>query len=442
MYGCKKICFFCSLTALAVLACLPLIWTSQQNALDSARQSAITKARTSTTTPTTEALPIVVDADLLPFALNGSESLSPEASEDAWNFMLRKHHHVALRIVIRHGMMYLESPKVHHDHALVLVLLKIHCYLGGLPDVELIINTDDWGVVEKPRVLPIWSWTKDPDRHNDLLMPYWSAAWLEHTAVARERMAESATWGQRASKLIWRGSQTGYAYPKVARWWETWTSSNWRQAPRARLALACRNLSYICDAGFHRIMEGVSADVEKEIRKEGLVKAPVDATQVYPRPKYSLLIDGNGAPSSRSISEFGDGRATFWVESPDVEIWYSGLKPYIHFIPVKRDLSDLTKQLRWAMSHDSEVQAIAKRAREFAQQTLRDYSLSIAWRSKVYEFAKLQAEPPAVAGASTVKLQYQTASFVQYYVKENARSLHLGPAAISWGDACLEEHTR
>lgn len=42
------------------------------------------------------------------------------------------------------------------------------------------------------------------------------------------------------------------------------------------------------------------------------------------------------------------------------------LKPYIHYIPVKMDLSDLMEKLRWAESHPKESETIAKAATAFA----------------------------------------------------------------------------
>ena len=34
------------------------------------------------------------------------------------------------------------------------------------------------------------------------------------------------------------------------------------------------------------------------------------------------------------------------VDSPHREFWYSDAVPYVHFLPVKRDVSDLADQLR------------------------------------------------------------------------------------------------
>jgi spore maturation protein CgeB len=46
------------------------------------------------------------------------------------------------------------------------------------------------------------------------------------------------------------------------------------------------------------------------------------------------------------------------------------LKPYVHYIPVKADLSDLEEQYQWAEEHPQEAKQIAANALEYAQKNL------------------------------------------------------------------------
>jgi len=45
----------------------------------------------------------------------------------------------------------------------------------------------------------------------------------------------------------------------------------------------------------------------------------------------------------------------FKQQSPYYEHFYGDLQPWIHYVPIKRDLSDLEKQLKWAMANDDKV---------------------------------------------------------------------------------------
>ena len=60
------------------------------------------------------------------------------------------------------------------------------------------------------------------------------------------------------------------------------------------------------------------------------------------RWKYLIDIRGIGY-SGRTKFLFHANRILFLVESPYKEFWYKGLKPWVHYIPVKSDYSDLKK---------------------------------------------------------------------------------------------------
>ena len=45
-------------------------------------------------------------------------------------------------------------------------------------------------------------------------------------------------------------------------------------------------------------------------------------------------------------------------DSPYYEHFYKDLKPYEHYIPVKRDLSDLEEKIIWARENDDAVRIL------------------------------------------------------------------------------------
>ena len=42
-------------------------------------------------------------------------------------------------------------------------------------------------------------------------------------------------------------------------------------------------------------------------------------------------------------------------DSPFYEHFYSKLEPWKHYVPLKRDLSDVVEKVQWARDHDEEV---------------------------------------------------------------------------------------
>ncbi len=57
-------------------------------------------------------------------------------------------------------------------------------------------------------------------------------------------------------------------------------------------------------------------------------------------------------------------------DSDYVEHFYRELEPWVHYVPVRRDLGDLVSKVRWALANDGEARRIAVRAREFARERL------------------------------------------------------------------------
>lgn len=66
----------------------------------------------------------------------------------------------------------------------------------------------------------------------------------------------------------------------------------------------------------------------------------------------------------------GGNSLVFKQNSPFYEHFYYKLVPNKHFVPFKRDLSDLVDKLRWAKAHDNRAKEIMETAREFVQDNL------------------------------------------------------------------------
>lgn len=42
-------------------------------------------------------------------------------------------------------------------------------------------------------------------------------------------------------------------------------------------------------------------------------------------------------------------------ESPVVQWFYEDMKPYVHYVPVAHDLSDILKVIDWLRAHDAKA---------------------------------------------------------------------------------------
>lgn len=85
--------------------------------------------------------------------------------------------------------------------------------------------------------------------------------------------------------------------------------------------------------------------------------------------KYQLAIDGTVAPY-RTPYLLGGGSLVFKPESKYKEHFYNDLIPNFHFVPVKKDLSDLVDKLKWAIHNDDKAKEIAKNGQNFVDENL------------------------------------------------------------------------
>jgi len=84
--------------------------------------------------------------------------------------------------------------------------------------------------------------------------------------------------------------------------------------------------------------------------------------------KYTLDLDGEVSAWSALYWKMLSNSVVFKVNSHWEQWYYQDLKEWVHYIPVKGDLSDLKEKFEWALDHDMECQEIAKNATKFAQE--------------------------------------------------------------------------
>jgi hypothetical protein len=86
--------------------------------------------------------------------------------------------------------------------------------------------------------------------------------------------------------------------------------------------------------------------------------------------KYVIEVEGN-VSAHRVLTDMLFGSLLLMVDS-EYTLWYSHLlKPYVHYIPIKKDLSDLLSTIVWCKANDEVCEAIAKNSLEFAKDLLK-----------------------------------------------------------------------
>jgi hypothetical protein len=83
--------------------------------------------------------------------------------------------------------------------------------------------------------------------------------------------------------------------------------------------------------------------------------------------KYLLSIDGHSASWKRPDLILASNSVLFKTTSKYYEWFYDGLIPWVNYIPVRPDASDMMQKLTWARENQGTVKQIIKNANKFAQ---------------------------------------------------------------------------
>lgn len=85
--------------------------------------------------------------------------------------------------------------------------------------------------------------------------------------------------------------------------------------------------------------------------------------------KYQLNIDGTVAAYRLPYLLAGNS-LVFKQDSPFYEHFYHKLQSMHHYVPIKRDLSDLVKKISWAKENDDIAKKISQNSQQFVNDNL------------------------------------------------------------------------
>jgi hypothetical protein len=227
---------------------------------------------------------------------------------------------------------------------------------------ELLINLDDSADAAG---LALCS-----NRDDSILIP--DTDFLNSFGYRQSRMdfgAEAPTWKKRMQLAFWRGSTTGVRL-----------SESWHSLPRLRLCQLSSQIEYqsIFDVGVSSLTQASKIE-EKEIIEAGYIRnfVPLSLSNQY---KYQIDIDGNTNAWSALFQKLLSGSAVLKIASPhNFRQWYyDELIPWVNYVPVKSDMSDLIEKIYWLIDHDDEAMQIGINGRKLALKLTYDEELNKA----------------------------------------------------------------
>lgn len=284
-----------------------------------------------------------------------------------------------------------------------------------VPDIEFFINKRDFPILKKNATeaydymfgdnyplkshnyesyAPIFSMCSNPQEFADILIPTWDD-WgkiMQKEGKHFVKMSQyedldmiysSVEWSDKIETAIFRGSSTG---PGID------IDSN----PRIHLAYLS-SLQKRDQDGVLFLDCGITTwcSRPRKIKNSKLIETIntrnlqlTDFKPLSDQVKYKYIINVNGHVCAyRLPRDLASGSAVLLVKSK-YRLWFSHLlQEYVHYIPVKEDLSDLYSQIEWCKQHDKQVEQISQNAKQFYEQYLTkegvlNYLQTVLWKVK------------------------------------------------------------
>lgn len=184
------------------------------------------------------------------------------------------------------------------------------------------------------------------------------------------------SWTKKKNMAFWRGASTGGLF----------TLENYLQFPRFQLVDMSHRFPSFIDAKFTDLVQGAE-NFQEHITYYIGGRVGIPEHMLY---KYQILVDGNSCAWNRAYWQLFSNSIILKQNSDEIQWYYGGLKPYVHYIPVKSNFSDLVKVVQWAKENDREVKKISKNAQEFANANLKKIDLYYYIYLLLNEYAKIQ----------------------------------------------------
>ena len=117
---------------------------------------------------------------------------------------------------------------------------------------------------------------------------------------------------------------------------------------------------------------------------------PAEEIKLEDHCKYKYLFNFRGvAASFRYKHLFLCNSVVFHVGDEWLEFFYSSLKPWIHYVPVRQDLADARELIEFVKENDKVAKEIAERGRKFITEHLRMEDIYCYWHELLSEYANL-----------------------------------------------------
>jgi hypothetical protein len=183
----------------------------------------------------------------------------------------------------------------------------------------------------------------------------WSLRKTRHFGKLSQIPAMDTPWEKKQNKAVWRGTLTGIrAISK-----DNSEYANCMKMLRCRMAFQYHNSSSV-DVGLARKWR----DFPATIHGRPIVKGYLHQREQL-RFKAVIILEGNDVATGLKWALLS--RSVVMMPRPTVTSWAMEeiLEPWVHYIPLDADGSNVEERIKWMIDHDDKARKIAERATLF-----------------------------------------------------------------------------
>jgi hypothetical protein len=188
-------------------------------------------------------------------------------------------------------------------------------------------------------------------------------------------------WEQKIAKIFWRGTASGLFFH----------AGDETSYPRLEFMRAVKDADYI-DAGFTSFPVTYTKKHKDYLASNFTIAkfvAPADSFKY----KYLLDIDGHSCSYERMAWILASNSLLLKHKSEKIQWFYDKLQPYVNYLPIKEDFSDLHGQMLWAESHPEKVQELIKNAHVLAADVFSQASIKEALYNGLLQYHAIVSQP-------------------------------------------------
>lgn len=317
----------------------------------------------------------LVEKNFRPFC-NGFSQQSIEQTKDS--------HPWLVRIKVIDNKVY----PVQGEKGAAFAMLEYLVQNYGLPDLDILYCQQDGLYDYILGGAPIFCSSKKKNVRQGIYFVDWythmSKPDWDQICNAVDEALKNFPWNKKKEMLIWRGATTDGWY----------TPDNWKEQRRGKLCYFSLLYPDLIDARFVGVCPVTCSDPEALAKAIPLANFMTHEDQVS--YKYQIVLDGMFTTYPGDRWRLLSNSVVFMHESAFGHWFYDALRPWVHYVPLKSDLSDLLEKLNYIQAHPKIAAYLACNAREFALNFLMSEPIAIYCYKALLKYATLQRFQPCL----------------------------------------------